>query len=401
MIARDIENRLKSDKGTFIQVLIGPRQCGKSTLFISLMGSKANEITLDDFGLRNLANEDPALLLAQYSTPLIIDEVQYAPNLFPELKRIIDRIKRERLKETNKTSIKVLYQLTGSNQLLLDENVKETLTGRASYYDLNTLSVNEIIRWDPDIRMDDIIFQGGWPELYAETELNAVNYLNNYIRTYIEKDIVVSANITKRREFHTVLGMLAARTAQFMNYSSVAENSGVKSVTIHEWTSILEQTKIINLCQPFATNLNKRLVKMPKLYFLDTGLCTRLQGWQEVTPMMKSPQAGALFETLVYGEIIKYIQNFGKSWQVCVWRTKDNEELDFIIENEAGDILALDAKLAIHGANSIPIPHSLQKTFPNLQFTIVVTFAGEQRWLSKSCLQLPITQLARYLSENF
>lgn len=400
MIPRDIQKRLSTEKGIYIQVLIGPRQCGKSTLFSALGDFASSEITLDDLTVRNLANNDPALLLSQYPTPLIIDEIQYAPNLFPELKKIVDQLKKARLQQTDKIPIDVIYRLTGSNQLLLDENVKETLTGRASYYDLNTLSVNELTGWDPNIALDQVLFRGGWPEIYIEPELNVINYLNNYIRTYIEKDIVISAKIIKQREFQTVLGMLAARVGQFINYSSVADNSGVKSVTISEWISVLEKTNIIQLCQPYETNLNKRLIKMPKLYFLDTGLCVRLQGWQEVTPMMNSPQVGALFESLVYAEIIKYINNFGKSWKVTVWRTKDGEEIDFIIENETGTKLAMDAKLAIHHVRAMPVPRSLQKTFPDIEHVALVTFGGEQRWLSKTCLQLPIAQLAGYLSEN-
>src|ERR1700722_979800 len=134
LIKRDIAKRIREDRGVYVHILIGPRQSGKSTLFAILGAGRCNEITFDDFQMRNLAERDPALLLAQYPPPLIIDEVQYAPNIFPEIKRIIDNLKKERVLNLRNDAIKVLFYLTGSNQILLDTQVKETLVGRANYY---------------------------------------------------------------------------------------------------------------------------------------------------------------------------------------------------------------------------------------------------------------------------
>ena len=229
--------------------------------------------------------------------------------------------------------------------------------------------------------------------------MDPVKYLNDYTRNYIEKDIVVSAGIVKKKEFHTVLGMLAARTGNILNHSSIAKDSGVKSVTINEWISVLERTALLYLLPPLETNLNKRLTKSPKVYFLDTGLATRLQGWMDIQPLLTSPQAGSLFETLVLGEIVKCILNFGKNWKVSFWRTKDGEEVDFIIDNGKGEMLALDAKLSIHGAEPRSLPPAISKTFPSLKQMILVTYDGKKLWLSKNCLQIPLTELTHFLLE--
>lgn len=262
---------------------------------------------------------------------------------------------------------------------------------------MNTLSVHEIIRAIPAVKLNQIMFQGGWPELYSNPQLNPIQYLNDYINNYIEKDIVISAGIIKKKEFHTVLGMIAARTANILNHSSLAKDSGVKSVTINEWISILERTQLLYLLPPVESNLNKRLTKSPKVYFLDTGLAVRLQGWLESRPLLQSPQAGALFETLVLSEIVKCANNFGKNWKISMWRTKEGEEVDFIIKNEKGDILALDSKLGILGVDPIKIPPSLAKTFPQLSQIIVVSYDGKRQMISKECLQVPLSQLTPFL----
>ena len=149
-----------------------------------------------------------------------------------------------------------------------------------------------------------------------DPKISVKTYLNDYIRSYVEKDILISAGIQKISEFHRVLSLLSARTGQLLEYSSIAQDSGVSSVTVKEWTSVLERADLIYLLKPYFNNLNKRLIKSPKLYFLDTGLAVRLQGWQEILPLFNSPQIGSLFETLVLAEMIKFIRNYRKDWQI-------------------------------------------------------------------------------------
>jgi predicted AAA+ superfamily ATPase len=194
--------------------------------------------------------------------------------------------------------------------------------------------------------------------------------------------------------------MLAARTAEFLNYSAFANHSGVKSVTVKEWVSLLERSQIVSLLPAFSSNLNKRLIKSPKLHFLDTGLAVRLQGWTEAVPFSISPQAGHLFETLVFAEIMKFISNFGKDWRVSVWRTKEGEEVDFVIETDKGQLLAIDAKMGIHSVKPTSLPPTFVKHFGEKAKELVIVSLGEkQRRLGPHCLQVPITKLTAYLRQ--
>lgn len=389
-IKRDIRERLRTNKAA-AQLILGPRQCGKSTLLYEMTGGKDAEINFDDFKLRNLAEEDPHLLLEQYPPPVILDEVQYAPKLFPEMKLRIDQQKRQRLKSDKR--LETLYRMTGSNILLMEKNVKESLAGRISYFYLNTLTVHEILSAHPDINITKILYQGGWPELYIDDAVNSVQYLNDYIRSYIEKDIVLSAGIQKQTQFNTVLGLLAARTAMLLDYNNLANDSGVAGSTIKDWVSILQRAQLISHLKPHVNNLNKRLTKTPKLYFLDTGLAVRLQGWQEQAPLLTSPHMGTLFETLVYAEIYKFIENYGKSWQLSFWRTKDGEEIDFLIKNATGDLIALEAKLSPTKASNVFLPPYFAKAYPEVDKIYVVTLSGQKLQVSDQCTVVPIAQL--------
>lgn len=405
-IKRDITTLLNQSPA-WIQVLLGPRQCGKSTLFASLSqrdgehNSRFKEITFDDLQMRQLANHDPALFLQQFEPPLLLDEVQYVPNLFPELKKRIDQIKRDGVFQAGPSRRTVpLFRLTGSNQILMDKNIKESLAGRASYYYLNTLSVHEIVQALPKTTINDLLFKGGWPELYTNNSLSVTSYLNDYIRSYVEKDIILSAGIQKMSEFITVLRLCAARTAQETDYTDIQKDSGVSSVTVKEWIHLLERADVVYLLKPYFNNLNKRLIKRSKLYFLDTGLATRLQGWSEPLPLLNNPHIGSLFETLVLAEIVKFTRNNGKDWELFFGRTKDSQEIDFIIKTGRGEIHGFKAKFAIHGiTKAIAWPPAFQKEFSPITPLVIVTSGGHSLTLSASCITLPIFGLHDYLQK--
>lgn len=400
-IERDITAQLIQNPA-WIQILLGPRQCGKSTLFAALAGEESTsfqEITFDDLHLRQLANQDPALFLEQFPPPLLLDEIQYVPALFPELKKRIDQLKRAATFESTQTlQSSTHFRLTGSNQILMDKNIKESLAGRASYYYLNTLTVHEILRTLPDTSIKTILIKGGWPELYTHHNLSTVHYLNDYIRTYLEKDIVMSAGIQKLSAFHTVLGLLAARTGQLLDYSNIANDSGISSVTVKEWIGLLERADLVHCLKPYFSNLNTRLIKSPKLYFLDTGLATRLQGWTDSVPLMSSLQIGPLFETLVFAEIIKFIRNYQKDWSLFFWRTKEGEEIDFILQTDRETVHAFEVKLSIQGQpKAVQYPPAFQKQFLPKKPLIIVTYGGDRLQLSSTCMTLPIAELHDYL----
>lgn len=395
-IYREIINSIEAESGNFIQILIGPRQAGKSSVLSYMGKGRFQDIEFDDLQLRNLAEQDPALFLSQYPPPLNLDEVQYVPNLFPELKKIVDQLKKENLLNDAQHEVKVLYRLTGSNLILLSKNVRESLVGRARYFYLNTLSVSEIKRSFPKMTSAEMIFKGGWPELYTNEKLTVVEYLNDYISNYVQKDVAQSAGIEKQSEFSKVLGLIAARVGQLVNYSEVAKDSGVKSVTIKEWLGVLSQSQLTYLLLPYESNLNTRLIKSPKIFFWDTGLATRLQGWGEQLPMLKSPYVGSLFENLVLSEILKLKLNHMKNWPLYFWRTKEGEEVDFIIEINPEKHIAIEAKWSLsHGP--VMLPKHLKKDFPSIDEIILVVPSGEERALSSSCRQIPIDRLAEYL----
>jgi predicted AAA+ superfamily ATPase len=400
-IKRDISQQLLNNP-TLVQIVLGPRQTGKSTLLASLQ-SGGHDITFDDLQMRQLANRDPALFLEQFSPPLLLDEVQYVPPLFSEIKKYIDLIKKAVVfQEVSSGPVhhlsEVLFRLTGSNQILMDKNIKESLAGRASYYYLNTLTVHEILNALPHEKISDILFKGGWPELYTNKKLSLVTYLNDYIRSYVEKDIVISAGIQKIAAFQAVLGLIAARTGQLLDYSDIARDSGITSVTVKEWSGLLERSDLVYLLKPYFNNLNKRLIKTPKVYFLDTGLAARLQGWQDPVPLLNSPQIGGLFETLVFSEIMKFIRNYQKNWTLFFWRTKDGEEIDFVLKTGDGEIHAFEAKLAIQNIPEvITYPPAYQKQFSPKKPLVIVTFGGKSLKLSSQCIVVPIAQLHDYL----
>ena len=203
----------------------------------------------------------------------------------------------------------------------------------------------------------------------------------------------MSAGIQKQAAFSSVLGLLAARTGMLLDYANIARDSGIQAVTVKEWVGILQRTSLVYCLQPYANNLNKRLTKTPKFYFLDTGLAARLQGWQEQLPLLTSPQAGPLFETLVLAEIIKFIQNYNKEWQVYFWRTKEGEEVDFLIVTSSGHVIPLEAKMSMQTTHPIRIPASFKKMFSNIKKIIIITFGGRRIQLSEECECIPIAEL--------
>jgi hypothetical protein len=243
-----------------------------------------------------------------------------------------------------------------------------------------------------------ILFCGGWPELYIGSSMSVVSYLNNYIRSYVEKDIVLSAGIQKQDAFNMVLGLLAARTGMLLDYTNIARDSGIQAVTVKEWVGILQRTALVYCLKPYSSNLNKRLTKTPKVYFLDTGLAVRLQGWQEQAPLLTSPQVGALFETLVLSEIIKFIQNYDKDWQLYLWRTKEGEEIDFLIMTAQGDVFAVDAKMSRQTVEPVNLPSSFKQLFPKTTYITLVTLGGNQLQLSPTCQVVPIDKLHDFLA---
>jgi uncharacterized protein len=338
-IHRDFEDFLKKmrlETSHPIKVLKGPRQVGKTSILERI--GPYHLVPLDDFQIRQRATENPRLFLDQFTGPLILDEATQAPSLFLELKRRVDDYRRRERKGEVCQPIDVW--ITGSNQTLLEKAVQESLAGRASYFDLNTLSLHELNRFDPK----EIFLRGGWPELYALKELNVSDYLNDLISTFVEKDIVVAAGIERKSAFSSMISLLSGRIGQLFNASDIARNTGVETTTIQSWVGKLEQNALVRTLQPYYSNLNQRLIKSPKIYFEDVGFASRFQGWTEFQPLYLSPYFGHLVENLALIEIARFFQNNGKRPELFFLRSKEKVEIDFLIKLPNNRWIAAEVK---------------------------------------------------------
>ena len=322
-----------------VKVLKGPRQVGKTSILDHL---GTHELVLfDDLGIRSLAQENPALFFKQFSHKLILDEATLAPEIFPEIKKMVDAERRQVSAGQNKPKIDIW--ITGSNQTLLQKSVRESLSGRANYFSLNTLSIHEINQVEP-MSLQSLFMKGGWPELYASPGLNTVQYLNDFIATFIEKDIVVAAGIEKRAAFSKMLQLCAARVGQLLNYSDIAQNIGVDLTTVQSWISLLEQNGVVRILQPYYNNLNQRFIKTPKFYFEDTALAARLQGWTQFAPLALSPYFGSLLENLAISEITRFFANRAMTPEIHFVRSKEKVEVDILINLSNDRYLAVEVK---------------------------------------------------------
>ena len=386
-IKRDI-SALITKNTDLIQIVRGPRQCGKTSLLMHL-DSTFKEISLDDFSLRSLAQNDPELFLNQFNTDkLFIDEAQYAPALFPALKRRADLFKRNK-----KNKQHTIIRLTGSNQILMDKNIKESLAGRASFFDMNTLSVAEILS-SQKISIQDILYKGGWPELHSNSKKDPKKYIDDYINSYIEKDIVLASGIQKSREFLKFIKLLAGRVGEILDYSSLGADAGIDAKTIKDWVSILEKMHVIALVMPYSSNLSTRLIKSPKVYFIDTGLACRLQGWTSPQPIMTSPQQGHLFENLVFSEIFKLNINYQLGLQIYHWRSRAGEEVDFLIEKSNREFIFLEAKVSPQKVKNVALFPEVKKVFKNKVPDFYLCHQEGENILGRN---IPISYLSQFL----
>lgn len=356
-IKRTIEKSVKKIAKTFPVVMItGPRQVGKTTLLNMLRkeNEKINYISLDDLSARALAVEDPELFLRTYETPLVIDEFQYAPKILSYIKIIVDKRRFESL-EDKQVESNGLFYLTGSQAFQTMENVTESLAGRVGILDLYGLSNREIENKEetpfiPDIdilkqkelteklstiKLYDKIIKGSYPELYKTSDLDIKKYFEIYIRTYIERDIRQILSIQDELKFLKFIENVAARTAQELNMSDICNGIGITNVTGEKWLSILKNTGLVYLLQPYSNNSVARIVKRPKIYFMDTGLACYLAGYMDSVTLEKSAYSGAVFETYVVTQIIKSYTNSGIDARKHLYYYRDNNgrEIDLLIIN--------------------------------------------------------------------
>ena len=411
-IKRVIEKTIKKMVNEFpVIVISGARQVGKSTMLQMIKEDNMNYVTLDDLDARNLALSDPKYFLEQYSYPLLIDEIQYAPNLLPYIKMIVDDEKFKALK--NNTEVKSLFWLTGSQQFKVMKDVSESLAGRVGVLNLYSLSNSEIkgyggLLFTP--KLDELkknenivhcdskeiferIYNGGMPCI-ATGAIERSNYFSSYINTYIERDVKQLLNVGKTIEFYNFMQYIAVRTAQELNYSTIAKEIGVDSKTIKNWISILESSGIIYLLQPFSSNLSNRIIKAPKLYFMDTGLCSYLAKYPNPETLEIGALSGAIFETFVVSEIIKNITSHGldPKMNLYYYRDKDQKEVD-LLYIEGDTIYPIEIKKGISPNNPDKNFAVLNKYSNDIGTGIVICMTQKLQPINRNCWLCPVSLL--------
>jgi predicted AAA+ superfamily ATPase len=354
-ISRQIEKIfLEALKQFPVCLVTGPRQAGKSTLLRNFL-KEYLYVTLDDPLMRRLANEDPRLFLSVHPAPLIIDEIQYAPDLLPYIKMHVDE-KRHTYGQ---------YVLTGSQIFQLMKGVSESLAGRVAIFNLYPLSWEEIktvpghqmAQYD-DRKCAEQMVQGFYPEFFATPHLDKNLWFSSYLATYVERDVRNIKSITDLGRFQVFIGLLAARAGKLLNMSEIGKECGITQPTVRDWLSILEATYMIYLLKPYHNNQTKRLVKSPKLYFVDTGLLCYLLGIDTTERFLKSAERGSIFENMVVIEYKKRLAALKGYSQCFFYRTSSGVEVDLIIEKE-GKIEAHEIKWAKTLSRDMAEPLSL------------------------------------------
>lgn len=340
-----------------VLLLTGPRQVGKTTMLehlIEVEGKGRKKVSLDDLTLRELAKTDPKMFFQLYQPPLLIDEVQYAPELFPYIKIMVD----ERHQPGD-------FWLTGSQLFKMMEGVQESLAGRVALLHLSPLSQSEIMKrpLEPPFSLElpllserqngrqmlntpevfQRIHQGGMPALVTGTYSNASIFYSSYIDTYMERDVRRLSNDIDSLKFLRFLRSVAARTSQQVNYKGIADDAEIDQTTAKNWLHVLEALGIIFLLEPYSNNVLKRTVSTPKLYFYDSGIVCYLTRWSSPETAMEGAMSGALLENYTVAEIIKTYQNAGQEPFLYYYRDKDAREIDLILERD-GKLFPIEIK---------------------------------------------------------
>ena len=341
---RAMSTKVKELNEFFPCILVtGARQVGKSTMLKRIMPEGMRYVTLDDYMVADHARKDPIGFLDEWGYPLCIDEIQYAPQLLRAMKLKIDAAEQE----------PGMYWLTGSQRFVMMKGVSESLAGRIGIVDLHSLSQRELGQqplhlkaFAPEHPADNVqqqnicgvaelyerIIQGGYPRLAQQEGINREAYFSAYVQTYVERDVQALTQVSNLAAFVKLMRSAAMRTGQQLVYSDLARDADISPKTAAAWVAILQTSGIVELLEPYHVNTTKRLAKTPKLYFMDTGLCCWLAGWENATQLMNGGYAGAILETWVYGQLVRSFANAGESPRLTYYRDRNGAEVDFIHE---------------------------------------------------------------------
>ena len=397
---------LEASKVYPVVMVCGARQVGKSTMLNHLREEDRGYVSLDDAYARSLAERDPALFFETYGAPLLIDEFQRVPSILLEMKNIVDR------KALEGGDNSGMYWLTGSQKFVMMKNVSESLAGRVAVFDLSSLSAAEIEGrpagcFFPDIdslkermkynsaknvhQIYERIFEGGMPRLVTE-HIDRDRFYQDYVNTYLERDIRDLSQVGKLREFYDFLVFMAARTGTELKYSEIASSIGVSSPTAKQWVSILESSGVIFILRPYYSNLTSRLVKTPKFYFMDTALAAYLCRWPNSQTLESGAMNGRFFETYVVSEIVKSYCNAGKQPDLYYYRDIDQKEIDLLIAS--GDKLyPVEIKKAKSPVKPDKNFRVLEKFRMDIQPGIIICMSEEFVPYSRDVWYFPVSAL--------
>ncbi len=350
MLDRTLAQAIRHVSHNFpVLMVTGPRQVGKTTLLAMCSEGGRAYVTLDDMDMRQLAQHDPALFLQTWPAPVTIDEVQYAPQLFSAIKIAVDKDPRNGQ-----------FWLTGSQKFQLMQGLTESLAGRVAIVDLLGLSQAErqgraqqsrpflpTTDWITQARANAQpqslhslyaqIWLGAYPRLQTQGAESRDVFYRSYVQTYVQRDVRELLKVSDPLSFHRFLGVVAARTGQLLNYTHLANEVDIDTKTAKAWLSVLEASGLVYLLQPYHRNLTKRMIKSPKLYFLDTGLAAYLTKWSSPESLEAGSMSGAILETWVVAEILKSYWHNGQEAPLYFYRDTDQKEIDLLIES--GDVI--------------------------------------------------------------
>jgi predicted AAA+ superfamily ATPase len=348
-----------------------------------LFSSTFNYISLDELDIRSLAINDPREFLNKFKTPLIIDEIQNAPQLLPYIKAVVDKERKNGR-----------FIITGSQQFPLMKNVSESLAGRAAILNLYPFMIEEItgnyiteeksidsylknasnkkIPGSLKIDLGSWLLDGGYPGLFVNSKISKNIWFSSYIQTYIDRDVRGNIKNENLNDFERFLKLTASRTSQELSYSNLSRDIGLSVPTIKSWISLLQTNSIIYLLQPYYKNFGKRIIKSPKLYFLDTGLAAYLSGIQTKEHLLNGPMGGALFETFVVTNFLKRFSALDINPSLYYWKNISGIEVDLLVE---------------HGNKLIPIEIKLASTIYNNHYKSLM------RWIYYSKLDIELALL--------
>lgn len=355
MIPRHIASSiLKYSKEYPIVALVGPRQSGKTTLAKALFPSY-KYISLENLDFRQQAAEDPRGFFQDHGKYLILDEVQRVPELFPYLQELVDA-----------KQDPAQYILTGSSQFLLIENITQSLAGRIITFKLFPLTYTELYEYPADSNFESvfrirhsnrskisqeklyqIIWEGFYPRIH-DKHIDSYRWYENYLLTYVERDVRNLLKVKNLRLFSSFLKMVASQSGQLMNYANIGNSIGVSVPTVKEWISILETSGLIYILPPYFENFSKRIVKTPKIYFVDTGLLCHLLSIRNVEHLKHHPLLGSIFENFMISECFKRFYNLGETPPLYFWRDQSGNEVDLLIHD---------------GLSSFPIEFKLSRSY--------------------------------------